>query len=46
MTEEEYYKEKIIEMVNQVNDKNILIKIFTVIKTHLQILGEKRIRKL
>lgn len=41
LTEEEFYKEKIIEMVKKIEDVEVLKKIFTVSKTHLKILKEK-----
>lgn len=41
LREKEYYKSKIIEMVEKIENPAILIKIYTVVKTHLQILREK-----
>lgn len=40
-TEKEYYRQKIIEMVGKINNTTILMKIYTVVKTHLEILSEK-----
>lgn len=40
-TEKEYYRQKIIEMVGKINSTTILMKIYTVVKTHLEILREK-----
>lgn len=35
------YRKKIIEMVEKIENPGILKKIYTVVKTHLQILKEK-----
>lgn len=37
-SEKEFYREKIIEMVNEIDNIDILAKIFTYVKTHLKIL--------
>lgn len=39
--DKEQYKEKIIDMVGKIDSIVILKKIYTVIKTHLEILKEK-----
>lgn len=38
MKEQEYYKEKIIEIVNEINNINLLIKVYTFVNTHLKLL--------
>lgn len=37
----EEYREKIIEMVEKIENQAILMKIYTVVKTHYEILREK-----
>lgn len=39
--EKEYYREKIIEMIGKIENPNILMKIHTFVKTHLEMLKEK-----
>ena len=39
--DKEQYKKKIIEMVGKIENPEILMKIYTVIKTHYRILKEK-----
>ena len=41
MEEKNYYKEKITELVEKIENPAILIKIYTVVKTHYEILREK-----
>ncbi len=41
MREKEWYKEKIVEMINKISNEDVLKKIYTVVKTHLEILKEK-----
>ena len=41
MKEKEYIKQKIIEMVEKIENPIILTKIYTVVKTHLEILKER-----
>lgn len=41
MEENNYYKEKITELVEKIENPAILIKIYTVVKTHYEILREK-----
>ena len=36
------YRKKIIDMVNGINDESVLKKIFTVTKTHIDILNWKK----
>lgn len=40
MKEKNYYKKLIIEMVEKIDNLNVLIKIYTTVKTHLEILRE------
>lgn len=40
--EKDWYRGKIVEMVEHIKDKNVLIKIYTVVKTHSEILNEKK----
>lgn len=40
-SKEEIYKYQIIETVGEIEDQEILLKIYTVVKTHLAILKEK-----
>ncbi len=40
----EEYREKIIEMVEKIENQAILMKIYTVVKTHYEILREKEQR--
>lgn len=40
-SEKDFYKEKIIEMVGKIENLAVLIKIYTVVKTHYKILKEK-----
>jgi len=40
-TGKDWYREKIIEMVEKINNQDVLMKIYTVVKTHLEILKEK-----
>lgn len=39
--EKDYYKQKITELVEKIENPEILMKIYTVIKTHYEILKEK-----
>ncbi len=39
--EKDYYREKIIELVEKIENPAILMKIYTVVKTHYEILREK-----
>lgn len=40
---EEYYRKTISEMLNEIDSVKVLIKIYTVVKTHLRILrGNKK----
>lgn len=39
--EKYYYREKIIELVEKIENPAILMKIYTVVKTHYEILREK-----
>ncbi len=39
--DKETYKKKIIEMVEKIENVEILMKIYTVVKTHYRILKEK-----
>ena len=41
LKEKEYYKDKILKMIGEIEDDKILMKIYTVVKTHLKILREK-----
>lgn len=41
ITEKEWYKKKIMEMVEEIDDLETLIKIKTVVKTHLRLLKEE-----
>ncbi len=41
MKEKNYYKKLIIEMIENIDNVNVLIKIYTTVKTHLEILKEK-----
>ena len=41
MKEKEYIKQKIIEMVEKIENPIILTKIYTVVKTHFEILKER-----
>ena len=36
------YKQKIIELIEQIENQEVLMKIYTVVKTHLEILKEKK----
>ena len=36
--EKEFYREKIVEIINNIDDVTILVKIFTYTETHLKIL--------
>lgn len=38
--EVEKYREKIVEMIKQIDNKEVLKKIYTVVKTHMDILNE------
>lgn len=38
---QEYYKKAISEMLDEIGNVRILIKIYTVVKTHYEILREK-----
>lgn len=40
-SEKKYYKEKITELVEKIENPAILMKIYTVVKTHYEILREK-----
>lgn len=37
----EWYRERIVEMVEGIRSETVLRKIYTVVKTHLNILNEK-----
>lgn len=39
--EKEYYRGKIMEITGKIEDEETLKKIYTVVKTHMYILGEK-----
>lgn len=39
--EKDYYREKITELVEKIENPAILMKIYTVVKTHYEILREK-----
>lgn len=39
--EKDYYKQKITELVEKIENPAILMKIYTVVKTHYEILREK-----
>lgn len=41
MENKDYYKREIIELVEKINNPEILMKIYTVVKTHLEIVKEK-----
>lgn len=41
LKERDYYKKKITEMVEKINNQDTIMKIYTVVKTHLEILKEK-----
>lgn len=41
LREKNYYKDKIIELVEKIENPAILIKIYTFAKTHYEILREK-----
>lgn len=41
LREREFYKQKIIEMVEEIENTIVLMKIYTFVKTHLEILSEK-----
>lgn len=41
LKEKDYYRKKIIELVEKISNQDILIKIYTVVKTHVEILKEK-----
>lgn len=36
------YKQKIIELIEQIENQEVLMKIYTVVKTHSEILKEKK----
>lgn len=40
MKEKNYYKKLIIEMIEKIDNVNVLIKIYTIVKTHLELLRE------
>ncbi len=40
-TEKESYKNQIVEMIEQIDNQTVLVKIYTVVRTHLMILNEK-----
>lgn len=40
--EKKFYEEKITEMVKKIESPEILMKIYTVVKTHYEILKEKK----
>lgn len=39
--EEEIYRKQIIEMIKEIENLEILIKIYTVLKTHLKLLKQR-----
>ncbi len=41
MKEKDFYRKQITEMVKEIQNPIILMKIYTVVKTHLEILKEK-----
>lgn len=41
LREKKYYKDKIIELVEKIENPAILIKIYTFVKTHYEMLKEK-----
>lgn len=41
LKEKEYYRDKIIGMIGQIESPIILMKIYTFVKTHLEMLREK-----
>lgn len=41
MKEKEIYRERIIQMVREIKDADILQKIYTVVLTHMKIIKEK-----
>lgn len=40
MKEKNYYKKLIIEMIENIDNLSVLIKIYTTVKTHLELLRE------
>ena len=43
MNEKNYYKKLIIEMIENIDNINVLIKIYTTVKTHFKILMEEEV---
>lgn len=41
LREKKFYRERIAEMVGEIENQEILMKIYTVVKTHLKMLKEK-----
>lgn len=41
MKEKDFFKKRIVEMVGKIESTAVLIKIYTVVKTHYEILREK-----
>lgn len=39
------YEQMIVEMLGEIKNQTVLMKIYTVVKTHLEILKEKEVRK-